>query len=124
MSTDGETWSPDDEEGAAPGQRAVRYVLLERLGAGGMGEVWRAHDQELGRLVALKLLRPELSTRLTRRFMNEARATAQLEHRGIVPVHDVGRLADGRLFYVMQEIRGETFAQAIAAVHAASGAGT
>lgn len=123
MSSDSQTWLPEDGAVAETGGAAERYLLLERLGAGGMGEVWRALDRELGRTVALKVLRPELSARQAGRFLNEARATAQLEHRGIVPVHDVGRLPDGRLFYAMQEIRGDTFASAIAAVHAASGAG-
>lgn len=67
-----------------------RFELLTLLGRGGVGEVWRARDLDLGRIVATKLLRPEVAQRLAGRFMNEARATAALEHPGIVPVHEVG----------------------------------
>ncbi|NJL29730.1 MAG: protein kinase [Thermoanaerobaculia bacterium] len=86
---------------------AGRYRILEPIGEGGMGTVYRAHDLELDREVALKATQlqnadPEHSSRLER----EARILARLEHPGIVPVHDVGTLADGRLFYVMKLVRG------------------
>jgi serine/threonine protein kinase len=85
-----------------------RYQVHELVGQGGMGTVYRAHDVALDRDVALKVLRADLSdgsaaTRLER----EARILARLEHPGIVPVHDVGMLADGRVFYVMKLVRGE-----------------
>jgi serine/threonine-protein kinase len=87
-----------------------RYDIRERIGEGGMGTVYLAHDRELGRDVALKVLRDPLPAAEEReRLAREARILASLEHPGIVPVHDVGTLADGRLFYVMKRVRGERF---------------
>src|SRR5688572_20244642 len=72
-----------------------------------MGTVYRARDRELGRDVALKVIRlPEASPDVAARILREARTLAQLEHPGIVPVHDVGRLPDGRAFYAMKLVRG------------------
>jgi eukaryotic-like serine/threonine-protein kinase len=72
-----------------------------------MGTVYRARDRELGRDVALKVVRlPEMSSDVAARMLREARTLAQLEHPGIVPVHDVGTLADGRAFYAMKLVRG------------------
>jgi serine/threonine protein kinase len=86
----------------------ARYRILGRIGEGGMGAVYRAHDAELGRDVALKVLRaPEPSEDETARILREAHILATLEHPGIVPVHDVGALADGRVFYVMKLVNGE-----------------
>jgi len=87
-----------------------RYEIRERIGEGGMGTVYLAHDRELDRDVALKVLRDLVPTVEEReRLVREARILASLEHPGIVPVHDVGTLADGRLFYVMKRVRGERF---------------
>jgi serine/threonine-protein kinase len=89
-----------------PDFSGTRYELGDEIGRGGMGLVFRAHDRELDRDVAVKVTawRTALdAARLTR----EARTLASLEHAGIVPVHDVGRLADGRVFLVMSLIRGE-----------------
>jgi len=91
-----------------------RYRMLEQIGAGGMGVVWRAHDTRLRRDVALKVLAraqpgPDAEARLTR----EAAILARLEHPGIVPVHDTGRLDDGRLYYVMKLVRGRPLADAL-----------
>lgn len=99
-----------------------RYRLLVLLGQGGMGEVWRALDGQLGRTVALKLLpaHRQPSSAALARFDRETRATAQLQHPNIVPIYDAGRLPDGRLFYTMKEVRGRTLHAAQAAVHAAS----
>jgi serine/threonine protein kinase len=85
----------------------AQYMVLERIGRGGMGAVYRARDVRLGRDVALKVLHvgtddAALAARLTR----EARTLAHLEHPGIVPVHDVGVLADGRPFYTMKLVQG------------------
>jgi serine/threonine protein kinase len=88
----------------------ARYEIGELIGEGGMGSVYLARDHELGRDVALKVLRegtPSLDER--ERIIREARILASLEHPGIVPVHDVGGLPDGRLFYVMKHVRGERF---------------
>jgi len=87
-----------------------RYELGECIGEGGMGAVYAAHDRELDREVAIKVLRAPLPTADEReRLVREARILASLEHPGIVPVHDVGTLPDGRIFYVMKRVRGERF---------------
>ena len=88
-----------------------RYEDLGRLAIGGMGEVCRVRDHYLDRTLALKLIQPfgAGDTWSRWRFEEEARVTAQLQHPGVVPVHDVGELPDGRLWYTMREIAGETF---------------
>jgi eukaryotic-like serine/threonine-protein kinase len=91
----------------APDMSNTKYEIIERVGQGGMGTVYRARDRELGRDVALKVVRlPEMSADVAARMLREARTLAQLEHPGIVPVHDVGTLADGRAFYAMKLVRG------------------
>lgn len=88
----------------------ARYEIGELIGEGGMGSVYLARDRELEREVALKVLRdPAPSVDERERILREARILASLEHPGIVPIHDVGTLADGRLFYVMKRVRGERF---------------
>src|SRR5829696_8002084 len=91
-----------------------------------MGTVYRAHDRELGRDVALKVLRdPIADPGLAERLVREARTLARLEHPGIVPVHDVGTLPDGRVFYVMKLVRGARLDEhaAAAAIAAAAAVG-
>ncbi|MFT5583311.1 MAG: serine/threonine protein kinase/formylglycine-generating enzyme required for sulfatase activity [Cognaticolwellia sp.] len=90
-----------------------RYRIDGLLGQGGMGRVYKAHDAVLGRIVALKVLRPELSIndRFLERFGAEARATAQLTHPGIVPVFELGELPDGRRFFTMEVVEGRTLGQ-------------
>lgn len=84
-----------------------RYEVRELLGRGGMGSVYRAHDHQLQRDVALKVLSLDAeSAALAARLMRESRILAKLEHPGIVAVHDAGRLEDGRPFYVMRLVRG------------------
>jgi eukaryotic-like serine/threonine-protein kinase len=84
------------------------YRLLERIASGGMGIVYKAEDEALGRCVALKVLAEEISSvEAGERLAREARVLAQLEHPGIVPVHDAGTLPDGRMFYVMKFVVGE-----------------
>lgn len=92
----------------APEIPGGRYQAGDLLGEGGMGMVYRARDRVLGREVALKVLRPEVAMPgLADRLAREAGILARLEHPGIVPVHDAGELADGRVFYVMKLVRGE-----------------
>jgi serine/threonine protein kinase/formylglycine-generating enzyme required for sulfatase activity len=95
------------------------------IGAGGMAEVRRVLDRRLGRHLAMKVLHPDSmgSDASLARFVTEARTTAQLQHPGIVPVHALGNLGDGRPFFTMQEVRGRTLDALIAAVHEASGRG-
>ena len=99
-----------------PDLAGSRYVLIDTLGRGGMGTVYRARDTELDRDVALKVLTlPDADDRLARRMRAEAAILARLEHPGIVPVHDAGRLPDGRVFYVMKCVRGRRIDQLDAA---------
>ncbi|MEZ4322014.1 MAG: SUMF1/EgtB/PvdO family nonheme iron enzyme [Myxococcota bacterium] len=98
-----------------------RYEILDTLGVGGMGEVLRVRDRELKRSVAMKVLKPRLleSARSLARFREEAQVAGQLQHPGIIPVHDIGVLPDGRVFFTMKEVRGQTFDDVISDVHEA-----
>lgn len=94
-----------------------RYRLLDLIGRGGMGEVWRARDESLGRQVAVKCLKPintqpdQSFTRVLReRFRREARVAAGLQHRGVTVVHDFGE-SDGVLFLVMELLEGRNLSQ-------------
>ena len=81
----------------APDTSGTRYRIVEKIGRGGMGAVYKAEDSVLGRMIALKVLDDE---------NDEARVMAALEHPSIVPVHDAGRLPDGRMFYAMKLVDG------------------
>jgi serine/threonine-protein kinase len=87
---------------------ADRYALGAEIAQGGMGTIVHAFDRLLHRPVALKLLHGDLlsdpAARL--RFIEEAKATAQLDHPSVVPVHDVGELVDGRVFFAMKLVQG------------------
>lgn len=85
-----------------------RYVLGDELGRGGMGEVLSAEDTNLQRPVALKLLLHQDEPAMCMRFIDEARVTGQLQHPSVPPVYEMGRLADGRLFFSMKRIEGRT----------------
>lgn len=86
-----------------------RYRIVRPIGAGGMGRVYVARDERLDRDVAIKVSNaPDAGSELDQRLEREARVLADLEHPGIVPVHDVGVLDDGRLFYVMKLVDGHT----------------
>jgi hypothetical protein len=92
---------------------AGRYEIRAELGRGTMGVVYRAHDRDLGRDVALKVIRPAVehaeAQAYEQRFLNEARAAARLSHPAIVVVHDVGRdPASGALFMALELLRGRT----------------
>jgi hypothetical protein len=89
-----------------PDFAATRYELGEEIGRGGMGIVFRAVDRELARDVAIKVTAWSTEADADR-LRREARTLATLEHPGIVPVHDVGRLPDGRVYSVMMLVRGE-----------------
>jgi serine/threonine protein kinase len=92
-----------------PDLSGTRYRALKFLGHGGMGTVWLAEDSVLRRNVALKIFSAERSSKdLAARLMQEAVILARLEHPGIVPVHDAGTLPDGRTFYCMKYVEGET----------------
>jgi serine/threonine protein kinase len=91
-----------------PDFTGTRYRLIVLVARGGMGIVYAAEDQRLQRRVALKVLEvPGNQGDLANRLMREARVLARLEHPGIVPVHDAGTLADGRVFYAMKFVEGQ-----------------
>jgi serine/threonine protein kinase len=90
-----------------PDLSGTRYELVRELARGGMGVVYEARDRELDRAVALKVLAgPESEADATARLRREAVIIAGLEHPGIVPVHDVGTLPEGRVFYAMKMVSG------------------
>ena len=93
---------------ANPDFSSTKYRIIKELARGGMGTVYLTEDSELNRQIAIKVLnRLEANSDLGRRMVREAQIIAGLEHPGIVPVHDVGMLADGRVFYAMKLVRGE-----------------
>lgn len=99
----------DSAELATP-RRVGRFQLLERIGVGGFGSVWRAHDADLDRAVAVKIPRKgQLTSTEMELFFREARAAAQLRHPNIVSVHEVGRDLD-TIFIVSDLILGESLA--------------
>ncbi len=103
----------DLAEPAVPPVSAGRFQLGQELARGGMGVVYCACDESLGRDVAVKVLHERYrgNSLVGQRFVDEARITAQLQHPGIPPVFEVGRLDDGRPYLAMKLIRGRTLAQ-------------
>lgn len=95
---------------SAAGQSLGRYVLMESIGRGGMGEVWRAWDPELQREVALKRLHAGADRERLARFFREARLAAKLTHPGIVPLYDVSEI-DGQPCLVSELVLGRTLAR-------------
>ncbi len=103
----------ESNDGMLPG---TRYRLGRCLGRGAMGEVFEAHHVDLGRSVAIKLLPQEAVTSAERRqrFRAEARAIAKLDHPNLVKLHDFGVAADGRFYYAMELLDGESLAERLA----------
>ena len=97
------------------GTRIGRYEIQSLLGAGGMGEVYRALDSELNRPVALKFLRPEVATdeKRMQRFIQEARAASALNHPNILTVYEIGQ-ADGARFFATEFVDGKTLRAVLA----------
>jgi serine/threonine protein kinase len=93
---------------SSPSQRISHYEILDKLGQGGMGIVYRARDTRLNRLVAIKVLTgANWTEERRRRFIHEARAASALNHPNIIVVHDVG-VEDGRDYLVMEHVAGQT----------------
>jgi eukaryotic-like serine/threonine-protein kinase len=97
------------------GQRLGPYEIVAPIGAGGMGEVYRAKDTRLDRTVAIKILHASTSD-LRQRFEREARAVSSLNHSNICILHDIGN-EDGIDFIVMEYIEGETLASRLQRGH-------
>lgn len=114
------TESASNEGGSVERVIAGRYRLLGPLGRGGMGMVWRARDEVLGREVAVKEVRapagmdPAEVGRMYRRLEREAWAAARVSHRGVVTVYDVAT-EDGRPWIVMEIVRGLSLAEVLEA---------
>jgi serine/threonine protein kinase len=111
--------SRDELSGGVAPSRA-RFRVLRHHATGGLGEVYVAQDEELTREVALKEMRNEIAhdPQSRSRFLLEAEITGALEHPGVVPVYALGQYEDGRPYYVMRFIRGESLKEAIARFHA------
>ena len=117
---DADTWAeppvvrPPDRAAAG---LSIRYRIDGEIARGGMGEVLKGRDPDIGRDVAIKVLRDDLSGRpeMVGRFVEEAQIGGQLQHPGIVPVYELGTFADRRPFFSMKLVRGQTFAQLLAA---------
>jgi serine/threonine protein kinase len=106
--------SADDGQIALLHQPAQRYRSLGVLGTGGMGVVERADDIDIGRPVAIKRLLPEATHAMgVARFVSEIRIVGSLDHPNVVPIHDVGIDDDGRYFFVMKYVEGQTLADII-----------
>jgi serine/threonine protein kinase/tetratricopeptide (TPR) repeat protein len=114
--------------------RVAQFVLLERLGAGGMGVVYAAFDEKLERKVAIKLVATHAGDeRAQARLLREAQAQARLSHPNVVTVYEVGSLAEARLFIAMELVKGQTLRawqqaaprtwQEVVALYAAAGEG-
>ncbi|MBS2023742.1 MAG: serine/threonine protein kinase, partial [Deltaproteobacteria bacterium] len=114
---------PTRKENLTP-EHPGRYVLRKEFGRGGQSSVWLALDQHVGREVAFKQLlgqntragngvSNQMVTAMAARFVREARITGQLEHPSIVPVYEVGRRADGSLYYTQKLVRGRTLTAAL-----------
>ena len=106
--------SQGEVDAARRGSTLGRYIVLNKLGGGGMGVVYAAYDPELDRKVAVKLLRAESperrkDPRAPERLLREAQAMARLSHPNVIPVHDVGTL-DGQVFIAMEFVEGQTLA--------------
>jgi tetratricopeptide (TPR) repeat protein len=109
-----EDWQPPGDGGGKPISPAG-FDLAEEIGRGGMGVVFRATDRSLGREVAVKILQQRFAadSPTARRFVDEARVTAQLQHPGVPAVYQVGSLEDGRPFLAMKLIKGNTLDELI-----------
>jgi hypothetical protein len=106
----GESSAPAKPRAVAAGTAVGRYVLLELVGSGGMGDVYAAYDPKLGRRVALKLMSERVASPMAvARFTREAQAVARLSHPNVVAIYDTGEFAD-RVYLAMEFVDGETLA--------------
>ena len=99
------------------GKVISHYKIVERIGAGGMGVVYKAEDTKLGRTVALKFLPPEMTRdpKAKERFVHEARAASAIEHSNICTIFEVDEMEDDQIFISMAYYQGKTLRDRIAA---------
>ena len=115
----GQTIPPDDvpapPAAGPPGERIGRYDIVAELGEGGMGRVVEGLDRDLGRRLAIKVVRDpaQLTEARLARFVSEAQLTAQLEHPNIVPIHELGVTGGGQLYYAMKKVEGVSMAEVL-----------
>ena len=105
-----------------------RSEVEEEVARGGMGVIYRVRDPEMRRFLAMKVLLSEPDegdqgqeshhSKLSSRFIDEAQLTGQLDHPGIIPVYDMGRDEEGRLFFTMRLVKGQELAKVFERVHA------
>ncbi len=109
-------WTRSEALAAAPGGSVGRYQVLGEIARGGMGVVLKARDADLGRDLAVKVLleRHRDDEGVIRRFVEEAQIGGQLQHPGIVPVHEVGAMPDRRPFFTMKLVKGRTLSALLA----------
>jgi serine/threonine-protein kinase len=100
---------PGDDDG----DRSIRYRIDGEIARGGMGAILKGRDPDLGRDVALKVLRDDLreNAMMVRRFIEEAQIGGQLQHPGVVPIYELGTFADRRPFFAMKLVKGHTLSQ-------------
>lgn len=95
------------------GSRLTGYEVVAHLGSGGMGEIWLGRDVQLDRVLALKVLRSDVTQDATRvaRFRQETRAASALNHPNVCTIHALGEASDGEQFIAMEHIDGDTLRQ-------------
>jgi serine/threonine-protein kinase len=105
-----------DDDAKAMRDPSGRYQVLGEIGRGGVGVVYKGRDQDLGRDVAMKVLRPEHVSRpeIVERFVEEAQIGGQLQHPGIVPVYEIGLQSGERPYFAMKLVKGQTLAELLA----------
>ena len=108
-------------------QGHTRYILKGEVGRGGMGAVLRVFDTDLRRNLAMKVIlgnsgitgdTPEIQPQQLARFLEEAQVTGQLDHPGVVPVHELGVDQEGRVYFTMRLVKGEELSKILDKVHA------
>ncbi|MHC4600979.1 MAG: serine/threonine-protein kinase, partial [Planctomycetota bacterium] len=107
-----ETIDPTAESGGGAGSGATvledRYAVLQEIARGGMGAIMKILDQDILRPVAMKVVLGQRNPDVVSRFVEEAQITGQLEHPNIVPVHELGVNHEGKVFFTMKLVRGES----------------
>ena len=106
-------WRKSESSSGIGADTFGRYEQVEVIAQGGIGQVLRAYDPEIGRPVAIKILLPEHKgdQQQIQKFRQEAHLTGGLDHPNIVPIHDMGQLPDGSSYFVMKLVQGESLAE-------------